>query len=79
MLALCDMAILYLRNVPDEVMDRLRRLAARQGLSVSAAALRELDESTRWVDNAALFDGVDGLDVPVHEVIAAVDEARAGL
>ena len=60
-------------------MDRLRRLAARQGLSVSAAAVRELTESTRWVDNEALLDDLGGFDVPVSEVLAALDEARAGM
>ena len=29
-LAYCDMATLYLRNVPDDVMRRLKRLAARE-------------------------------------------------
>ena len=36
--AVYDMKTLYLRNVPDEVGDKLERLAAREGMSVSAFA-----------------------------------------
>jgi len=36
------MRVLYLRNVPDEVAEKLERLAAREGLSVSAFAVPEL-------------------------------------
>ena len=52
------MRTLYVRNVPDEVVERLERLAARQGMSVSAVALRELTEASRRVDNARLLAGL---------------------
>ncbi|MGH9030645.1 MAG: MobF family relaxase, partial [Acidimicrobiia bacterium] len=42
-----------LRGVPDDVGRRLRALAAREGLSVSAFAVRELAEIARRADNAA--------------------------
>lgn len=71
------MSTLYLRNVPDEVLDRLKLLAARAGLSVSAMAVRELAESTRRADNAALLRGLPNLEISVSEVVAALDEARA--
>lgn len=61
------MRTLYLRNVPDEVVERLERLAARQGTSVSAVALRELTEASRRVDNARLL-----ADLPHH----GIDPAR---
>jgi hypothetical protein len=38
------MRTLYLRNAPDEVVERLERLAARDATSVSAVAVRELAE-----------------------------------
>ena len=72
------MSTLYLRNVPDAVLDRLKLLAAREGLSVSGMAVRELAESTRRVHNAALLGDLPDLDVPASEVMAALDEARAG-
>ena len=39
LLASCDMRTLYLRNVPDDVSERLATLAAREGLSVSSFAV----------------------------------------
>ncbi|MXW95028.1 MAG: antitoxin [Acidimicrobiaceae bacterium] len=71
------MSTLYLRNVPDDVLARLKRLAVQEGLSVSAMAVRELAESTRRADNAALLCALPDLDVSASEVPAALDEARA--
>lgn len=71
------MATLYLRNVPDDVVRRLRVLAARDRMSVSAAALRELDEATRWVDIPELFEDLPNLPVPTSEILAALDEGRS--
>ena len=70
------MSTLYLRNVPDNVLDRLKLLAVREGLSVSAMAVRELAESTRRADNAALLGDLPDLDVSIAEVLSALDEAR---
>ncbi len=77
LLAYCDMSTLYVRNVPDEVLERLKLLAAREGLSVSAMAVRELAESTRRAENAALLRDLPDLEVSIAEVVAALDEARA--
>ncbi len=71
------MATLYLRNVPDDVVRRLRVLAARNRMSVSAAALRELDEATRWVDIPELFEDLPNLEVPTSEILDALDEGRS--
>lgn len=62
------MKTLYLRNVPDEVGERLARLAAREGVSVSAFAVRQLSEIARRADNPAWLDelpdvGIDGSTV----------------
>lgn len=70
------MRTLYLRNVPDDVLDRLKLLAARESLSVSAMAVRELAESTRRADNAALLRDLPDLELSISEVVAALDEAR---
>jgi len=76
-LAFCDMKTLYLRNVPDDVSERLASLAAREGLSVSSFALRELTESSRRADNAALLGELADLDVPVADVIAGLEAGRS--
>lgn len=70
------MSTLYLRNVPDDVVDRLRRMAERESMSVAAVAVRELAESTRRVDNADLLAGLPHHDVPMRDVLGAVDDAR---
>ena len=71
------MKTLYLRNVPDDVSERLASLAAREGLSVSSFALRELTESSRRADNAALLGELPDLDVPVADVIAGLEAGRS--
>jgi plasmid stability protein len=71
------MKTLYLRNVPDEVSDRLAELAAREGLSVSAFAVRELTESSRRSDNASLLGELPDLDVAADEVVADIETGRS--
>ncbi len=72
------MRTLYLRNVPDEVVARLERLAARNSTSVSAVAVRELAEASRRVDNPALLGALPDLNVDAMTVLEDVDAERAG-
>ena len=76
MLTFCNVKTLYLRNVPDEVVERLNLLAGREGLSVSSMAVRELAESTRRALNPALLGDLPDLGIGSDEVIAALDEGR---
>jgi plasmid stability protein len=71
------MRTLYLRNVPDEVVERLERLAARDGMSVGALAVRELAEVSRRADNAALLGDLPDLDISTEEVLAELDRVRS--
>jgi plasmid stability protein len=71
------MKTLYLRNVPDDVGERLAMLASREGLSVSAFAVRELTEAARRADNASLLGELPDLDVPAEELIADLETGRA--
>jgi hypothetical protein len=77
LLALCDMRTLYLRNVPDDVVVRLERLAARDATSVSAVAVRELAEVTRRVDNPALLGALPDHDVDIGQIVAGIEAERA--
>lgn len=70
------MRILHLRNVPDAVMDRLERLARASNTSVNSVAIRELDASTRRVDNAALLATLPDLDVSMSEIVEHVHADR---
>ena len=71
------MKTLYLRNVPDEVGERLERLAARAGLSVSAYATRELSVIARRADNPALLGELPDLGVDPNNIVTDVDGGRA--
>lgn len=72
------MRTLYLRNVPDDVVERLERLAARDATSVSAVAVRELAEVSRRADNPSLLDALPDLGVEASEIVAEVEAGRSG-
>ena len=72
------MRTLYLRNVPDEVATRLKVLADRAGMSVSAYAVRELSIASRRADNEAILAGLPDLDISRTDILGAVKEGRAG-
>jgi plasmid stability protein len=71
------MKTLYLRNVPDDVVVRLERLAARDNTSVSAVAIRELAEVSRRADNPALLGDLPDLNIDTAELIRDIDAERA--
>lgn len=70
------MRTLYLRNVPDEVVERLERLAARDATSVAAVAVRELAEVSRRADNPALLGSLPDLGVRPTTVVDDVEAGR---
>lgn len=70
------MSVLYLRNVPDDVVERLRRLAERESMSVSAFTVRELGAIASRADNAALLGDLPDLDVDSGTIVEAIDEGR---
>lgn len=71
------MRVLYLRNVPDDVGERLERLATREGLSVSAFAVRELAWVAFRADNPALLAGLPNLGVEPQTVVDDLEAGRA--
>jgi plasmid stability protein len=71
------MRTLYLRNVPDEVVERLESLAARQGMSVSALALRELTEVSQRADNPRLLADLPDHGIPTSTIVEGLDADRA--
>jgi hypothetical protein len=72
------MRTLYLRNVPDDVVERLERLAKRDATSVGAVAVRELAEVTRRADNPALLGALPDLGVDAYAIVSDIDAERAG-
>ncbi len=71
------MRTLYLRNVPDDVVRRLERLAARDGTSVGAVAVRELADVSRRADNPALLGVLPDLDIAVATIVDDLNSERA--
>jgi hypothetical protein len=74
---LCNVKTLYLRNVPDDVVARLERLAQRDNMSVSAVAVRELGEASRRVDAPALLGDLPDFGIDVDGLIGVIDAERA--
>lgn len=77
LLAYCDMRTLYLRNVPDDVVRRLEMLAARDGTSVGAVAVRELADVSRRADNPAMLGALPDFDVATATIVEDLDAVRA--
>ena len=71
------MRTLYLRNVPDEVVNRLERMAKREGISVNAVAIRELAEASRAIDNAALLESLPHFDMTMAQILENLDQSRS--
>lgn len=68
---------LYLRNVPDDVATRLEELAGREGLSLTAFAVRELSVTARRADNAELLADLPNTGLGVAEIVGALDDVRS--
>ncbi len=71
-----DMKTLYIRNVPEDVAERLSRLASQEGLSVNAFVVRELSAASRRADNRALLANAPTIDVNMQEIVDLIREAR---
>ena len=67
---------LYIRNVPDEVAERLELLATQEGLSMNAFVVKELSESSRRAYNRALLADLPEGDASVDEIVAIIREMR---
>ena len=71
------MRTLYLRNVPNVVVERLERLAAAAGTSVNAVAVRELADASRRADHPALLGALPDLGVDAATIVADLESERA--
>ncbi len=71
------MRTLYLRNVPEDVVRRLQRLADRDGTSVGAVAVRELSDVSRRADNPALIGELPDLGIDTPTIVDGVEQERA--
>lgn len=69
------MRTLYLQNVPADVVERLERLAAGEGVSVNSLAVRELIATSRRGDPRAPA-AVPGLGLEPADIVADLQAAR---
>ena len=71
------MKTLYLRNVPEEVREKPERLAAREGMSVSAFATPALTAIARCADNPVLLTDLPDVGVEAADIVADVEAERS--
>jgi hypothetical protein len=76
-LAFCNLRTIYLRNAPDEVADRLERLATRAGMSLIAFSVKELSDVSRRADNDAVLADLANVDIDTADIIEALDDSRS--
>lgn len=72
------MRTLYVRNVPDDVAERLEALARAEGISMNALAVRELTEIVyrSMKDNATLLADLPSHKLPADRIVSAVQAGR---
>ncbi len=70
------MKTLYLRNVPEEVSAALDELAAKESMSVSALAVRELTAAVAFRRNADLLWSSPVVEVELEDIVDAVRSGR---
>ena len=68
---------LYIRHVPDDVAERLEKLASRAGVPLSTFALQELSESARRADNAELLQALPSAAIDPAVIQDALRQSRA--
>lgn len=68
---------LYIRHVPDDVAERLERLANRAGVPLSTFALQELSESARRADNAELLQALPSVEIDPTELLEVLRQSRS--
>jgi hypothetical protein len=59
------------------VVERLRRLADREAISVNAVAVRELTDATRRADNPLLLGELPDFTLDVDDIVADLEDERA--
>lgn len=72
------MRTLYLRNVPDDVAERLEAMAHEEHLSLNALAVRELTDVARRAgrDNADVLADSPSHSIPTERIVRAIDDTR---
>jgi len=70
------MRTLYLRNVPDEVVERLELLARSERMSLNAFAVRELSATSHRAANERLLAELPVIEVDRSALLRVIEEGR---
>jgi post-segregation antitoxin (ccd killing protein) len=75
------MAALQVKNVPDDLHEELREVAAQRGCTISDLVLTAIRKELRRPRMAAWLDTVSAMprvDVTNKEILDAIDDGRRG-
>jgi len=68
---------LHVRDVPDDVKEKLVRLAEREHMSLNAYVVRQLEMASRTADNARLVDLLPSYDdLSTADIVDALRHER---
>jgi len=68
---------LHVRDVPDDVKEKLVRLAEREHMSLNAYVVRQLEMASRTADNARLVDLLPSYDdLSTADIVDALSHER---
>jgi plasmid stability protein len=76
--------MLQVRNLPDEVHERLKQRAAEERMSLSDYVARELTKMVRYRSNAEILEEARrrarerGTSVSHEQIVSAIHEGREG-
>ncbi len=70
------MPILYVRDVPEETLTKLREVAKARHTSVQALALAELNAVARRANNIALLNALPDNNISTDTITDTIDQER---
>ena len=70
------MRTIYIRNIPDEVVERLEAMAKDRRMSLSALAAETLVQASNRADNAHLLGGLQSFRIDTTTIVGDLDDAR---
>ena len=70
------MRTIYIRNIPDDVAERLEAIAKDRRMSLSALAAETLVAASNRADNARLLAGLSSFRIDTAAIADDIDRAR---
>lgn len=70
------MRTIYIRNIPDDVAERLEAMAKDRRMSLSALAAETLVQASNRADNARLLAGLPSFRIDTAVIVDDLDRSR---